>query len=367
MPGLGGRKPIDTNKFADIMAIESGRALKNIPLDKLNANKLNNYNQEHVDRLYYSILENGLYDPLTVYQSNIARNEYTVLSGHSRLAAIKKLTDEEYKRWFVHGVPCNVIEEPETEIDEKIVIHEANLTGRELSQAERVNLVAELKSLYEEKGYTDITKKLSEQLSVSERTIERTVAVSTLIPELQNDFKNNNLTLKDGAGLAALPKDAQLQVHKLIETASKKGEKVKTEDITKIKALESEKEKLQKEINDTKSELAKKTREIEVLKDRIANNPSSTNITRDKKNVLKKLEEEKELQQRIEKLQSESKLSETEAMVRLATRDWYTKTSSKLKTVSSSMAIHVDRLTNDEKTHLQKLIKDMQKLLDHEI
>ena len=364
---LGGNRPITTNKIAALDAVESGRAMKNIPISKIFENTLNDYDKEHVDRLYYSILENGLIEPITVYLKDRSKETYTILSGHTRLAAIKKLNEEEYRRIFPLGIPASVINKPNKKTDEKIIIHEANLTGRDLSPSERMELIVELKSLYEKKGYTDITRKLGDKLSVSYKTIERNIAINELIPELKEDFANNNLTLKEGAGLASLSAEAQMEVHKLIQTASEQGEKVNSEDIVKVKVLEQEKKKLLAEIDATKTELEKRAQEIATLKARIESNPASSNKARDLSKVKKKEEEEIALKEKIDELKKEYKISDKEAGARIAARDWYIGASSKLGKVSQSMSVHIDRLTGEEKEHLQKLINKMQNLLDHEI
>lgn len=364
---LGGNRPITTNKMAALDAVESGRAMKNIPITKILENTLNEYDQEHVDRLYYSILENGLIEPITVYLKDRSKETYTILSGHTRLAAIKKLTEEEYKRIFPLGIPASVINKPDTEIDEKIIIHEANLTGRDLSPKERMELIVELKELYEKKGYTDITRKLGDKLSVSYKTIERNVAVSELIPELKEDFANNNLTLKEGAGLASLSSEAQLEVHKLIQTATEKGEKLNSEDVMKIKILEGEKKKLLAEIDATKSELEKRTKEIATLKERIEKNPTSSNRARDLSKIQKKEEEEDALKEKIDELKKQFNISDKEAGARIAAKDWYAMTSARLNKISSTMSVHIDRLDKEEKDRLRKMINKIQNLLDHEI
>ena len=223
------------------------------------------------------------------------------------------------------------------------------------------------KELYEKKGYTDITRKLGDKLSVSYKTIERNVAVSELIPELKEDFANNNLTLKEGAGLASLSSEAQLEVHKLIQTATEKGEKVNSEDVMKIKILEGEKKKLLAEIDATKSELEKRTKEIATLKERIEKNPTSSNRARDLSKIQKKEEEEDALKEKIDELKKQFNISDKEAGARIAAKDWYAMTSARLNKISSTMSVHIDRLDKEEKDRLRKMIDKIQNLLDHEI
>lgn len=97
-------------------------------VDELAENRENFYDCSDTDELAHSIAEHGLMQPIVVTESGV------VVSGHRRLAAYKRLlqetADEKYR-----AIPC-IVRESLDELDEQLMLIEANSTARVLSSYE---------------------------------------------------------------------------------------------------------------------------------------------------------------------------------------------------------------------------------------
>ncbi len=97
-------------------------------VDELIENRENFYDCSDTDELAHSIAEHGLMQPIVVTESGV------VVSGHRRLAAYKQLlqetADEKYR-----AIPC-IVRESLDELDEQLMLIEANSTARVLSSYE---------------------------------------------------------------------------------------------------------------------------------------------------------------------------------------------------------------------------------------
>lgn len=97
-------------------------------VDELIENRENFYDCSDTNELAHSIAEHGLMQPIVVTESGV------VVSGHRRLAAYKQLlretADEKYR-----AIPC-IVRESLDELDEQLMLIEANSTARVLSSYE---------------------------------------------------------------------------------------------------------------------------------------------------------------------------------------------------------------------------------------
>lgn len=97
-----------------------GNTLLNIRLEALIPNDENdNFSMNDIDILEESIRQHGVLTPLTVYANDNGVSGYTILSGHRRYEACKRLG--------IDIVPVQVVDSPKTRIDEFESICEANI------------------------------------------------------------------------------------------------------------------------------------------------------------------------------------------------------------------------------------------------
>lgn len=100
--------------------------IKLINMNQIEENKLNNrsMSEDLVDCLVDSIRYIGLQSPLVVYKR---KNDgmHVILSGHKRFQALKKLGKN-----GSFQVPCNVVDEPIDEVDEREKLAQNNICRR---------------------------------------------------------------------------------------------------------------------------------------------------------------------------------------------------------------------------------------------
>lgn len=100
--------------------------IKLVPMGKIKANPLNDrvMDEDAIACLMDSIRYIGLQQPLVIYKADKS-DEYVVLSGHKRLAALKKLG-----KTGLFEVPCNIVDKPFNETDEKEKLAQNNIARR---------------------------------------------------------------------------------------------------------------------------------------------------------------------------------------------------------------------------------------------
>lgn len=260
-----------------------------IPYEKIIPNPMNDYPMVELEELSESIDKNGLIHILKLIP--VGDGTFRILSGERRyraLGIILSKGEEIYKsaNKYKNGIPCMLEDSTLNEIDEEIRVIVANEDVRERDEAFRRKKIERLNELYriknEESGNKQsITKKISQDLNIGERQVQRYNAVNQkLIPELQEAFDNSKLTLEKAAQFAALDEATQkilvdlLDYNKsinkdeieLIKKAAEKKEKELLEniDILNKTAIESNKknDKLLQELN-KKEEVLVKNREKE--------------------------------------------------------------------------------------------------------
>ena len=120
-------------KFTDVLNPKQNEdsisSFKRVTLDKLIENEENSYPLSDIEQLADSIESLGLLQPLLVKKN--ASKKYTIIAGHRRYNAIKKLIkdnrlDEDYL------VTVKEIEPNEDELITRFKLHETNLQTRSL-------------------------------------------------------------------------------------------------------------------------------------------------------------------------------------------------------------------------------------------
>lgn len=118
---------LDTNKEPQLQYID---------IDQLDAHNANFYDVSNLDTLADSIAMDGLQQPLVVTPGQDGR--YTVISGHRRRAAIRKLVEEE-GREDLRRVPC-LVRVYQSQALAELQLIMANSTARVLTSAEVMHL-----------------------------------------------------------------------------------------------------------------------------------------------------------------------------------------------------------------------------------
>lgn len=127
--------------------------LQYIDIDQLDAHNANFYDVSNLDTLADSIAVDGLQQPLVVTPGQDGR--YTVISGHRRRAAIRKLVEED-SREDLRRVPC-LVRVYQSQALAELQLIMANSTARVLTSAEVMHQAQRMeKLLYQlkEEGYS---------------------------------------------------------------------------------------------------------------------------------------------------------------------------------------------------------------------
>ncbi|MBR0419023.1 MAG: ParB N-terminal domain-containing protein [Erysipelotrichaceae bacterium] len=158
----------------------------------LKENKLNDiYLQEDIDLLKENIEEFQLSQPIIVRKN--ADNSYTILSGHRRYKACKKIFAENkslffFDKEYINQIPCIVDNKQyKSEDDEFLAIVSSN-AARVLSAEERKKIYLKLKEIYDRKCAAGERPKgkerevISSWMGVTDRTVQN------YKKELKQDF-----------------------------------------------------------------------------------------------------------------------------------------------------------------------------------
>lgn len=295
---------------------------KLVPYTKIKRNPKNDYEIVDIDSLKESMLRGELLHNM-VATYDLDSDIYTIISGERRFTAMLALhtefengaMDESklefYKTniapYFEKGFPCKILNRTIKldEIDELILLNEANMEVRELSPAKKAEKVALLQELYRKRNERDgitssVQAKVAETLKISERQVRQYTAVNEkLIPELKEEFDRGDITLKNGSAFAQLDEEGQRSILELI----KKNGKVDAGDLA---ALKEEKAQREQRIKELENELLAKDDELRKSEENIEqaikkNNDLVLSLNRTKENFAQKEETlRQQLQEELE-------------------------------------------------------------------
>lgn len=262
---------------------------KYIPREKLTFHEDNEYPMEAIEKLAASILDMGLMHNIDVSYDEEA-DIYVIDAGEQRTRAldllIEKFKDyqetnsEEYQRYLYHvqpfekGYPCKVsagtsrmkISEKYDEgvrkeldaIEAKMRIRISNEVGREYDPVRTKKAMDEMIKLENRRnellgtGRMMTNKEIGDRLNISDRQVKKYRAIDRLIPELQELFEKQGITLTDGANYAALNEEEQRQILALINAGGGKQEQKALYD--RLNRLQVEMKSKEKEIQNLENE-----------------------------------------------------------------------------------------------------------------
>lgn len=192
--------------------------LQYIDIEQLDAHEANFYEVSNLDTLADSIAMDGLQQPLVVTAGKDGR--YTVISGHRRRAAIRKLVEED-GREDLRRVPCLVKTYQSPALAELQLIM-ANSTARVLSSAEVMHQAKRMEDLLyqlKEEGYSfpgRMRDQVAEACQVSASKLARLKVIrDKLIEPWMDRFEAGEVSEAVAYTIAQMGQDYQISLDKI--------------------------------------------------------------------------------------------------------------------------------------------------------
>ena len=194
--------------------------LRYVDIDLLDANETNFYDVSKLDTLADSIAMDGLQQPIVVQAGEGGR--YTVLSGHRRRAAIRKLVEED-GREDLRRVPCLVRVYKSQALAELQLIM-ANSTARVLTSAEVMRQAQRMEQLLyqlKEEGYSfpgRMRAQVAEACQVSESKLARLKVIQDkLIVAWLARFEDGEISEDVAYTIAKMGQDYQVSLAEIFD------------------------------------------------------------------------------------------------------------------------------------------------------
>ena len=208
------------------MAFDLGAALKNVsrvdtgkeqitylPISSLDSDPKNFYELRGIEELADNISVAGLQQPIRV-RAGQESGRYTIVSGHRRLAACRKLAEENPDAW--REVPCIIETDNASPALQQLRLIYANANTRQLTSAEMSEQAQQVeKLLYELKneGYDfpgRMRDHVAEAVGASKTKLARLKVIrDKLIPDWAQLWKSNDIGESQAYELSKLPADIQ--------------------------------------------------------------------------------------------------------------------------------------------------------------
>lgn len=226
------KRTLDAAIFADVQAAANDSfkdSIKMIELTKLKPSKNNFYSMSDLDLLADDIERQGLKHNLVVVPSEDNPNEYRIISGHRRFAAIQLLTEQ--GRYHSKYVPC-FISGSKNAAETMLDLIMLNATTRRMSDAEYVEQYEYLEETLRELDAAGATvggrmrERIAEKLKVSPAQVGKIENVlRNGIEEVQQAVRDGEMSISTASAVASLPAEEQKAL-----TSDKPISKIKTKD-----------------------------------------------------------------------------------------------------------------------------------------
>lgn len=194
---------------------------KNISIDKLHPFENHPYkvqDNEEMERLAESIMQNGVVSPIIVRPLENTADEYEIISGHRRVMACRKAGIEE--------VPALVVS-----LDRDaaaIVLVDSNLHREHILPSEKAFAYKMKAEALAHKGYrTDLTsvqlaprlatEQIAEDAGTSKDTIKRYIRLTNLIPEILQYVDDGRIAFTPAVELSYLNEQEQYDLLEQME------------------------------------------------------------------------------------------------------------------------------------------------------
>ena len=221
-------------------------------------NKFDPLSEEKMNELIGSIRSVGLLHPIIVWDNGEGKREgiKTCLSGHNRLAAYKKLMEEDFDKYS----SILAIVKGKDDIDENLaqqIIIDTNITQRELSGIEKSRAIVKKFRLLKERkdsgSEKSFTKALEREFGITGRQIRKYKQLTKLITEFQNMIDTGDITIDTGSRITRLLEPLQSDLLEIV-----------LRDESKLKALNKKSKELK--ANFTKVDIEKLFEKEEIKK-----------------------------------------------------------------------------------------------------
>lgn len=194
--------------------------LQYIDIEQLDAHEANFYEVSNLDTLADSIAMDGLQQPLVVTAGEDGR--YTVLSGHRRRAAIRKLVEED-GRENLRRVPC-MVKTYQSQALAELQLIMANSTARVLTSAEVMHQAQRMEELLyqlKEEGYSfpgRMRAQVAEACQVSESKLARLKVIrDKLIGPWMEKFEAGEISEDVAYTIAKMGQDYQVSLAEIFD------------------------------------------------------------------------------------------------------------------------------------------------------
>jgi len=215
-PNSAALKPETGDVFLDTIANFSDKLLYLDLPDLVDIDSSINFFPSPSDEELFDLMENleifGVLSPLIVIKRNDS-DKYTVVSGKSRLAALKKLYDQSFESKY-YSIPCLVLH-PDT--DESIIqgiVVSTNLTYRKMPKDTQIKAVLALDAALSKnktyKNQMNITNIIANKIGIS-RTNTNTLRGFKNLSDDALDLLYKDYMSKEAARILSLVKDKNTQ------------------------------------------------------------------------------------------------------------------------------------------------------------
>lgn len=195
-----------------------------VPLNQLHPDPRNNevFELGGIEDLARDIEANGLAHYPVVRAHPEFEDEYMIVAGHRRHAALSLLVEQGHGARFGQVVACHLV--PSDELDSGVLMLTTNVRQRDLSTLERIHtiafaesLVAELREAGRLEAGTTTDGKIAELVNLAPRTVAYYRSLTKLDEGLRAMLDERRITFTAARELAQQPIDVQERVLAQIE------------------------------------------------------------------------------------------------------------------------------------------------------
>ena len=198
----------------DVSNPDTGREqITYLPIDNLDSDAGNFYVLRDIDALADNISVAGLQQPIRV-RAGQEPGRYTIVSGHRRLAACRKLAEEKPEAW--REVPCIIETDDASPALQQLRLIYANANTRQLTSAEMSEQAQQVEKLLytlKQEGYDfpgRMRDHVAEAVGASKTKLARLKVIrDKLIPDWAGLWKSNDIGESQAYELAKLPAETQ--------------------------------------------------------------------------------------------------------------------------------------------------------------
>lgn len=314
-----------------------------IPVNSINAHPKNreyfrDLDKTMKDKLMEDMRDNGQINPIIVKKNS--DNTYTVLAGHQRLIAARRLNWPQIK--------AIIIEISEIEA-EKLLIRD-NLFRRHMGGMELAHALDAFSKLSDTNGKKSI-RQIAEEIGENRNKVHFYMKLNNLIPEFQQLIEDKKLSVTTAQAFTSLSEDDQKKLFEAmgdnINFLKKKEleEQIKLRFQDELDKTNNDKKEIENERNALLSEMKNKEKDINFYKDQTENYKQQVDIFKEKV-VTADIEEEAKI--------ALSKISVLDSIIdsiNLTSINLYDNTtlslfSEKLNSVSHSISILLNYISN---------------------